>query len=435
SKVPLSPDIEPKDLILSAEYAEFLDATHLDELRPDADLTVTCPGQYHKILEHIEVHRYYMGVEQQREIPYSEAVEHWYDRVYLPVVITMRELGVLNEFPKRSEADLYLWIADHRAAIEHELGWEIATSAAAADLADQHSPKWTRVASRLGRKVLNIMMPQPLESAAAAGSWRRERLKDALSERLFIDVLVALDGGESGWNALEQAVEVARREEGRLRAVHVVASEEALEEETVQAMRDRFYWRCGEVGLPGRFAVEVGSVSRSLAERARWTDLIVAGLNYPPGDKVVSKLSSGLRQLIRRSTRPVLSVPELKVGLQKALLAYDDSPRAREALFVASYAAGRWQMPLVVVHVAATMGEAQLVLQGAREYVASHGLEATYVPATGDVAEALVATAEAEGCDWIIAGGYEPNPVIDVVKGTALDGVLNLAKMPVLVCQ
>ena len=41
SKVPLSADMEPDDLILKAEYAEFLEQTHLDELIPEADLSVT----------------------------------------------------------------------------------------------------------------------------------------------------------------------------------------------------------------------------------------------------------------------------------------------------------------------------------------------------------------------------------------------------------
>ena len=59
SPVPLTPDIQPDDLIIKAEYAEFLDHTRLNELRPQADFSVTAPGQYEKLNEHIAVHRYY----------------------------------------------------------------------------------------------------------------------------------------------------------------------------------------------------------------------------------------------------------------------------------------------------------------------------------------------------------------------------------------
>jgi hypothetical protein len=62
TKVPLSPNTQPDDLILKAEYADFLEHTRLDELRPEADLSVTAPGQYQALEEHIEVHRYFMGL-------------------------------------------------------------------------------------------------------------------------------------------------------------------------------------------------------------------------------------------------------------------------------------------------------------------------------------------------------------------------------------
>ena len=57
TRVPLSPYDSPDDLILKAEYAEFLDRTKLDEQRPHADLRVTSPGRYAGIEEEIEAHR------------------------------------------------------------------------------------------------------------------------------------------------------------------------------------------------------------------------------------------------------------------------------------------------------------------------------------------------------------------------------------------
>jgi hypothetical protein len=99
TKVPLSPDVQPQDLIVKAEYAEFLERTHLDELRPDVDLSMSLPGKYRELEEHISVHRYFMGIEQNQEIPYEEAVAHWYDTVYLPVVQMIRENGILRDFP------------------------------------------------------------------------------------------------------------------------------------------------------------------------------------------------------------------------------------------------------------------------------------------------------------------------------------------------
>ena len=125
TRVPLTPDDQLDDLLIKGEYASFLEQTRLDELRPQANLQVTSPGQYPILLEHIGVHRYYMGVDLMRHVPYPEAVAHWYDHVYLPVVEIIRKQGILRDFPGRTEADLYLWVARHRAELFDQLGWDM----------------------------------------------------------------------------------------------------------------------------------------------------------------------------------------------------------------------------------------------------------------------------------------------------------------------
>ncbi len=59
--VPLTPETDVDDLIIKAEYAHFLRETHLDETRPDQQIELTEPGRYKILLEHVEVHRYYLG--------------------------------------------------------------------------------------------------------------------------------------------------------------------------------------------------------------------------------------------------------------------------------------------------------------------------------------------------------------------------------------
>ena len=53
TSVPLTPDIQPDDLIVKAEYADFLDQTQIMGLRPNVDLSLTVPGGYEKLLEQI----------------------------------------------------------------------------------------------------------------------------------------------------------------------------------------------------------------------------------------------------------------------------------------------------------------------------------------------------------------------------------------------
>ena len=75
---------------------------------------MTILGGYERMLEHIAVHRYFMGLEWRRDIGDAEAVTHWHDEVYAPIVAVIRANAVLEVFPGHTEADLYLWVLDHR---------------------------------------------------------------------------------------------------------------------------------------------------------------------------------------------------------------------------------------------------------------------------------------------------------------------------------
>jgi len=435
TRVPLSPESQPDDLIVKAEYADFLRLTRLDKLCPEADLGVSVPGQYRALEDHIEVHRYYMGLEQEREVPYEEAIVHWYNEVYLPVVQAIRERGILRDFPGRTETDLYLWLSAHRFALGEELGWEIRPEAAAADLAAQFSPRPRRVVARVGERILDAIAPDELQAGPPPGQWRKERSAARRDDRLFADVLVAVNGEETGWCALDQALEVARREGAQLHGLYVVPSEAHGESKEVRAVQAEFGRRCEAASVPGRLAVEVGEVTSKICERARWTDLVVLSLTHPPVPQPIARLGSGFRTLIRRCPIPVLAVPGVSFPLNRALLAYDGSPKAEEALFVATYLAGQWNIPLVVVTVIETGRTTSEALARAQSYLETHGVPATFVKESGSVAEAILRTAEAHESALIVLGGYGFSPVLEVVLGSAVDQVLRESRRPMLICR
>src|SRR5690606_11426800 len=101
TRVPLGPDVDVDELTLATDYAAFLEETGIDRLRPDADLRLTAPLRYVSLLEHIRVHQYYMGIDEDRPVGWEEAVAHWYDTVYLPVAREIEEHGLLARFPNR----------------------------------------------------------------------------------------------------------------------------------------------------------------------------------------------------------------------------------------------------------------------------------------------------------------------------------------------
>lgn len=435
TKVPLSPDVQPDDLILKSEYADFLNLTNMDKLRPQANLNVTIPGQYRVLEEHIEVHRYFMGLDQQRDISYEEAVTHWYDAVYLPVVQLVREGNLLRRFPDRTEADLYVWVAKHRAELEQALEWEVGTHTVVTDLAAQASPRPERVVAHVGEKILHAVTPDELQSGPEPGEWRTEHLSTRRDERLFADILVPVSGEEAGWHALEQALEVARREGSRLQGLHVVPSQAHKDDEAAQAVQAEFNRRCEAAGIPGKLVLAAGKVPRHICERSRWVDLAILNLAHPPLPQPLARLGSGFRTVIRRCSRPVMAVPGKRSPLSHALLAYDGSPKAEEALFIATYLGGKWGIPLTVVTATEDSHVTSQTLARAQAYLEAHQVPATFVRESGPTAEAILRTAEAHQSDLILMGGYGHSPVVEVVLGSAVDEVLRTTRQPVLFCR
>jgi hypothetical protein len=112
--VEITPETNLEELILKMESVHFQEITQLNKLYPESDIQLTQAGQYEKLLEHIQVHRWYMGEKHRHPIDESRATRSWYKRVYLPLVQIIREMNILSDFPGRTEADLYLWIIEHQ---------------------------------------------------------------------------------------------------------------------------------------------------------------------------------------------------------------------------------------------------------------------------------------------------------------------------------
>jgi nucleotide-binding universal stress UspA family protein len=417
TRVPFTPDADPSALILAAEYTEFLERTGLDRLRPDADLGVTVPGRYEALLDHIEVHRYYLGLDRGGEVAYPDAVASWYDTIYTPVIETIRATGLLRGFERRTETDLYLWLSEHRARLEEETGFQLSSTAIAEGVAGE-----TRLPPARREQVLSRVAEGEAPATPSAPS-------------LAATILVALSGGPGGWQALEQALTIAEREGSQLYGLHVLPVarfDEPIPAGTL-ALRERFLARCAERGVGAQFAVAYGRPAEVVLERAVWTDLVVVGLRHPPGQGLPARLGSGYLQLLRASPRPLVAVPSEARRLERAVLAYDGSPRAQEALFATAYVAARWRVRFAVVSVADAASSADAHLGRARLYLERYGIDADYLAERGGVTRAILGVAEDHRADMILLGSYRYSRWIESVIGGVVEGVMMGSELPVLV--
>jgi hypothetical protein len=134
--------------------ATFGCRTGLDASRPEHGIHLTQIDDYQEILEHIEVHRYYLGLERQSEVTLPEAAASWYDGVYLPAVEAIEQTGLRAEFPRSTLADLYLWLTYHREKIRAQKGWMPSDRFVALHLAERFSDRpFRRVWKTLKRGV------------------------------------------------------------------------------------------------------------------------------------------------------------------------------------------------------------------------------------------------------------------------------------------
>ncbi len=142
SRVPTTAeDLNADMLSILGEYADFLERTHLDKLCVDQNIRFSIGGAYARLIEHIAVHRYFMGLDLQRDITEDESVTDWFDNVYMPIIHAIRDENILKDFSGRTEADLYLWIIDHKHFLHESSGEDISPEDAAAHYAENYAPR------------------------------------------------------------------------------------------------------------------------------------------------------------------------------------------------------------------------------------------------------------------------------------------------------
>ena len=163
-RVPLSAGTSVSDLILKAEYTDFLEKTSLDLECPDQHIELTVPGGYSSLLQHIEVHQFYTGLRSRHFPALPEATADWYRRVYLPVVEHIRAAGILSRFPGRTEADLYLWIAENQARLQMRYRGFREVPNAVDSFARQHRP--SRILRWIRRRRQNAQQASDASSAS-----------------------------------------------------------------------------------------------------------------------------------------------------------------------------------------------------------------------------------------------------------------------------
>jgi hypothetical protein len=148
--VVLSPEDDVDTVLSKAVRADFLDVTGLQP-DPEGEFDLTQPAGYERLLEHIQVHGYFRGAAEDRDIPWQEEVASWHEQVFRPMVAIIRSSGIMASFSGRTEADLYLFTMNHLHRLREQYGSErVAPEAAVRHLRRIRPSWWQRAAAFLG---------------------------------------------------------------------------------------------------------------------------------------------------------------------------------------------------------------------------------------------------------------------------------------------
>jgi hypothetical protein len=163
-RIPVDSSMSPRRLLQQVEYAEFLRKTNLDRTRPQHDIRPTALGRYDEIVTHIEGRRRLAEQRTGQPVTLSDAAADWYDNVYLPIALAVREQRLLRDFPDRTEADVYLWVMANRLQIQ---------LAAGSRFSPEHSARAYREIEGEERRIKRIGLRALNAAKDLAGSIRR----------------------------------------------------------------------------------------------------------------------------------------------------------------------------------------------------------------------------------------------------------------------
>ncbi len=116
SEIDIRPGMTREDLkkeVIKLEKDQVFSKTDLGLVVPKDEIDFTATGRFFELLKHIEVHKYYINQDQEKEIPFKEAARSWYRTLYKPITGLISQRKLNRRFPGRTKGDLYMWMIRH----------------------------------------------------------------------------------------------------------------------------------------------------------------------------------------------------------------------------------------------------------------------------------------------------------------------------------
>lgn len=433
--VPLLPSDSADEIIVKVERDSFLKKTKIDKLLPAVNFELKNPGEYIELLEHITVHRYFMGLDFQRDIDSDEAVLHWYENVYLPVIKIVRDRNMLRGFPDKTETELYLWIENNKAELTKEFGDELRTAAVAWNIQEKYDIRKTSVWKKIWKKIYIWLTPNMSDWGVRTGDWRKEFLQYDTSP--FIHrMMIAVADLEADKEYLRSAIQFSKKYGAWVGIVHVVKRQTMLHSEWMKKYQAEIEDMLETEGVQGKFFPLYGNLTKILSERAFWSDLSLFKLKYRPQLKKITLTEDGWNAIIMRIPGPICVIPEIiEAEIKQVVLAFSQSPKAREAMCFADILSKSTNCKISVVISGKDETRRNSAYEEVKKYYVRQNVEADYFVIDNEPEVAILQTADQIHADLIVMGGFSRSLLQRIFKRSTIDKIFVATKKPVIICK
>ncbi len=433
--VPLKPDDSPDEIILKTEKETFLAKTEIEKIIPDANLELKLPGEYLELLEHIETHRYFMGLDLKRDITNEESVLSWYENVYMPVIQVIRNLKIMDEFPEKTETELYLWIENNKAALADEYGGNVRDSALAWKLDAEYGRSKRNLIYQIKKNFMMLFSPNLSDWGIKTGDWRREIMQ--AGDNLSIErIMISVRDLDLNMDYLKSALRFAKNFDAWVGIVHVVNRSESVESDKVKESQQQVEELMQKENTHGKLFLLSGNLLRNLSERAFWSDISLFRMKYRPNPEGIKSIDSGWNSIFMRVPGPIFVTPDtFPERIDQVVLPFSQSSKSREAMYYATGLVKSTGSKLSVVIADTPEMDSTTALAEAKTFFSNHKLQVEFIVSHEEPVSAILKTAEEVQADLIVMGGYSRSFVQRFFKGSTVEKLLKVSNFPILVCK
>lgn len=121
--------------------------------------SISEPSYADLLLKHIEEHKWYLSEQARKEISLSDAAHDWYENIFVPLCAMFRSEGVLEYFPGKTAAELYVEIMTNKYFLSQKSGKDVGMGKAMRDYMKRFgvAPTFAAVLKTASRKMRAIL--------------------------------------------------------------------------------------------------------------------------------------------------------------------------------------------------------------------------------------------------------------------------------------